>query len=66
MHPASIGTGAGPDLVSAALTAVPAGQLTVAAAAPGNAASVRALLAAGFVPLGSLQLFRRPAAGAGC
>jgi hypothetical protein len=38
---------------------VPAGQLTVAAAAPGNAASVRSLLAAGFTPLGSLQLFRR-------
>jgi len=27
--------------------------------APGNAASVRALLAARFKPLGSLQLFRR-------
>ena len=42
-----------------ALTAIPAGRLVMAAVAPGNAASVRALLAAGFVPLGSLQLFRR-------
>jgi hypothetical protein len=66
LEPARRGQRAGPDLVSAALTAVPAGQLTVAAAAPGNAASVRALLAAGFVPLGSVQLFRRPAAGPGC
>jgi hypothetical protein len=37
-----------------------------ASAVPGNAASVRALLAAGFVPLGSAQLFRRPAAVPGC
>jgi hypothetical protein len=28
-------------------------------AIPGNAASVRALLSAGFVPLGSVQLFHR-------
>ena len=60
LEPARRAQRAGPDLVSAALSAVPAGQLTVAAAAPGNAASVRALLAAGFVPLGSVQLFRRP------
>jgi diacylglycerol kinase family enzyme len=31
----------------------------VAAVAPGNAASVRALLAAGFLPAGSVQLFSR-------
>jgi hypothetical protein len=43
-----------------ALTAIPAGQLVLAAVAPGNAASVRALLSAGFIPLGSVQLFRRP------
>jgi hypothetical protein len=66
LEPARRGQRAGPGLVRAALTAVPAGQLTVAAAAPGNAASVRALLAAGFVPLGSVQLFRRPAAGRRC
>lgn len=53
--------GRGADLVNDALSTVPSGQLAVAAVAPGNAASVRALLSAGFVPLGSLQLFRRAA-----
>jgi hypothetical protein len=53
------GQGAGTELVRDALTAIPAGQLVLAAVAPGNAASVRALLSAGFVPLGSLQMFRR-------
>jgi hypothetical protein len=52
----------GTGLVRGALTAIPAGQLVLAAAAPGNAASVRALLSAGFIPLGSVQLFRRPQA----
>jgi len=51
--------GAGADLVRSALAAVPAGELVVAAAAPGNAASLRALMSAGFVPVGSVQLFRR-------
>ena len=51
--------GGGAGLAADALGVVPAGQLVVAAVAPGNAASVRALLSAGFVPLGSLQLFRR-------
>ncbi len=46
------------ELVRDALSAIPSGQLAVAAVAPGNAASVRALLAAGFIPLGSIQLFR--------
>jgi hypothetical protein len=53
------GTGGGATLARDALSVVPSGQLAVAAVAPGNAASVRALLAAGFTPLGSLQLFRR-------
>ena len=53
------GHGGGTGLVRDALTAIPAGQLVLAAVAPGNAASVRALLSAGFVPLGSVQLFRR-------
>ncbi len=43
----------------AGLRLIPEGELVVAAAAPGNAASLRALLSAGFVPVGSLQLFRR-------
>jgi hypothetical protein len=59
LEPARRREGRGAELISDALTAVPAGQLAVAAVAPGNAASVRALLSAGFVPLGSVQLFRR-------
>jgi GNAT superfamily N-acetyltransferase len=59
LEPQRRGRGGGSELVRDALTAIPAGQLVMAAVAPGNAASVRALLAAGFVPLGSLQLFRR-------
>ena len=59
MEPRRRGHGGGAALAADALGVVPAGQLVVAAVAPGNAASVRALLSAGFVPLGSLQLFRR-------
>ncbi|VXB94172.1 N-acetyltransferase [Aeromicrobium sp. 9AM] len=51
--------GAGTALVQDGLRLIPEGELVIAAAAPGNAASLRALLAAGFVPVGSLQLFRR-------
>lgn len=51
--------GAGAALIRDALGAVPSGQLVVTAVAPGNAASLRALLSAGFTPVGSLQLFRR-------
>ena len=59
LEPGQRGRGGGSQLAADALSAVPAGQLAVAAVAPGNAASVRALLSAGFVPLGSVQLFRR-------
>ena len=59
VHDAAVSEGGGAGLAADALGVVPAGQLVVAAVAPGNAASVRALLSAGFVPLGSLQLFRR-------
>ena len=58
LEPGHRGQGGGTDLVRDALTAIPAGELVMAAVAPGNAASVRALLSAGFIPLGSLQLFR--------
>jgi len=51
--------GGGTALVQDALGLVPSEQLVVAAVAPGNAASLRALLTAGFVPVGSMQLFRR-------
>jgi hypothetical protein len=59
LEPGRRGQGGGAALAADALAALPSGQLAVAAVAPGNAASVRALLSAGFVPLGSLQLFRR-------
>ena len=51
--------GAGASIVRDALATVPAGELVLAAVAPGNAASLRAVLSAGFTPVGSLQLFRR-------
>ncbi|MFC5678056.1 N-acetyltransferase [Aeromicrobium endophyticum] len=53
--------GSGAALVGDALSTVPDDELVVAAVAPGNAASLRAVLSAGFTPLGSLQLFRRDA-----
>ena len=59
LEPQRRGTGSGATLISAALSTIPAGQLVIAAIAPGNAASLRAALTAGFVPLGSTQLFRR-------
>ena len=59
LEPGQRGQGGGTDLVRDALSAIPDGELVLAAVAPGNAASVRALLSAGFIPLGSLQLFRR-------
>lgn len=51
------GAGGGTALVRAALAAVPAGETVVAACAPGNAASMRALLRAGMKPIGSIQLY---------
>jgi hypothetical protein len=44
--------GAGRSLIAAALAAAPAGSAVWAQVAPGNAASLRAALAAGFVPVG--------------
>jgi len=56
LEPDRRGGGQATALIQAALATLPAGELVVAAATPGNAASVRALLAAGFTPLGSVQL----------
>lgn len=53
--------GEGAALLSAARSLAPAGEPVVAAVAPGNAASVRALLNAGFDPIGSVQIWHRPA-----
>ena len=52
------GAGLGRSLLREALALAPLGEPVLAAVAPGNAASLRALLAAGFTPLGSVQLVR--------
>jgi hypothetical protein len=52
--------GQGRGLIVEALALAPAGRPVFAAVAPGNAASLRAFLAAGFVPLGA-QVVVRPA-----
>ena len=54
--------GEGRALVRGALGSVPRGELVVACVAPGNAASLRCLLSAGFTPVGAVQLVRRDAA----
>jgi hypothetical protein len=59
LEPDRRGGGQATGLIRAALATLPTGELVVAAAAPGNAASLRALLAAGFTPLGSVQLLGR-------
>jgi hypothetical protein len=48
--------GNGRALLSAGLSLIPEGSPVLTAAAPGNAASLRAILATGFTPLGSVQL----------
>jgi hypothetical protein len=58
LEPGRRGGGQAAALIRAALACVPQGELVVAAAAPGNVASVRALLTAGFTPVGSVQLWR--------
>lgn len=50
--------GTASDFIRAALAAAPSDDVVVAAVAPGNAASLRSFLAAGFVILGSSQLLR--------
>ncbi len=57
------GAGGGTALVRAGLAAVPFGETVVAACAPGNAASMRALLRAGMTPVGSIQLYTPAAPG---
>lgn len=54
--PAARGRGHGRALLREARGLVPAGDPLLAAVAPGNAASLRTALAAGFVPVGSVQL----------
>ncbi len=56
--PGRRGWGVGRGLLLDGLGLVPEGEPVLAAVAPGNAASLRAVLAAGFVPIGSVQLVR--------
>ena len=66
VEPERRGRGLGRALAAAARHLVPAGEPLFAQVTPGNVASVRALLAAGYAPVGSEVLFSRPAgAGAG-
>ena len=53
MHEKSRGTGYGRALATAARHLVPDGRPVWAQVAPGNASSLRAFLAAGYVPVGS-------------
>ncbi len=52
------GHGLGAAFVSAGLAAAAPGELVLAAVAPGNVASLRAFLSAGFAPVASVQLLR--------
>ena len=47
----------GRALIESALAEVPGGEVVCAGVAPGNAASLRAFLAVGFVPVASAQLY---------
>ena len=57
LDPVQRGRGNGSKLIADVLGLVPAGEPVLACVSPGNAASLRALLRAGFVPVGSVQLF---------
>lgn len=59
LEPDHRGRGEGAALVGAALAAVHSPSPLVACVAPGNVASLRALLGWGFVPVASVQLLRR-------
>ncbi len=48
--------GAGRRLIAEALGLIPAGEIVFAQVAPGNAASLRAFLSCGFVPIGAETL----------
>lgn len=51
LDPSAAGRGHGRQLIAAGLGRVPVGEVCWAQVAPGNAASLRAFLAAGFVPV---------------
>jgi GNAT superfamily N-acetyltransferase len=59
VEPASRAAGLGRKLATAALALAPPGEAVFAQVSPGNAASLRAFLAAGYRPIGSEVLFLR-------
>jgi GNAT superfamily N-acetyltransferase len=59
VDPASRTRGLGRSLAAAALALAPPGEAVFAQVSPGNAASLRAFLAAGYRPIGSEVLFLR-------
>lgn len=59
VHPRHRGRGLGSSLARAALGLVPEGESLYAQVAPGNVASLRAFLRAGFRPIGAEVLFLR-------
>lgn len=63
VEPGARGNGLGRALARSARHLVPGGAPLWAQAAPGNAASVRALLSAGFAPVGAEALLVRPDSG---
>jgi hypothetical protein len=60
LDPAAGNSGHGRRLIRAGLAQLPPGEPCWAQVAPGNAASLRAFLACGFVPVGSEVLIHRP------
>jgi GNAT superfamily N-acetyltransferase len=60
VEPHGRGRGVGRHLAEAALRLAPAGEAVFAQVSPGNAASLRSFLAAGYRPIGSEVLFLRP------
>jgi hypothetical protein len=58
LEPDRRSSSSGATLIRDAVSTVPAGEIVVAQVAPGNAQSLRSLLGAGFVPVGSSQLYR--------
>jgi GNAT superfamily N-acetyltransferase len=61
LDPRFRGGGRARGLVDDALAVLPTDKVVVTAVAPGNAASLRTVLGAGFVPVASVQLWRREA-----
>jgi len=60
VEPGARGHGLGRGLAAAARSVVPSGEPLFAQVTPGNVASLRALLAAGYAPVGSEVLFPKP------